>query len=142
MLTDTSAYDKAFHMLNQFNAMKKIAGNMSFKHINVEILCTEIMSDIIDEIRRERKIAMSIKDASYVKQYIMEDLDEVNQFRNRQYNEWEYDRMIKETDKLKFSEPLKKVIRDKDMFRKDMTQHLAIIKLTYMFDTIKRMPIH
>jgi uncharacterized lipoprotein YajG len=64
MKTDTSAYDKAFHMLNQFNAMKKIAGNLSFKHFNVEILCTEIMADIIDEIRRERKIAMTIRDAS------------------------------------------------------------------------------
>ena len=122
--------------------MKKIAGNLSFKHINVEILCTEIMADIIDEIRRERKIAMSIKDASQIKEYISQDLDEVNQFRIREYNEWEYEKMIREVDKLKFSETLKKIIHDKDMFRKDMTQHLAIIKLTYMFDTIKRMPIH
>ena len=50
--------------------------------------------------------------------------------------------MVQEVDNSKYSAALKKVISDKDAFRKDMTQHLAIIKLTYMFDTIKKMPIH
>jgi hypothetical protein len=27
---DTSGYDRSFHMLNQFNQMKKIAANQSF----------------------------------------------------------------------------------------------------------------
>ena len=46
--------------------------------MGTEILFTEIMSDIIDEIRRERKIAMTIRDANYIKEYIQIDLDQAN----------------------------------------------------------------
>ena len=46
--------------------------------MGTEILCTEIMSDIIDEIRGERKIAMTIRYANYIKEYIQIDLDHAN----------------------------------------------------------------
>lgn len=68
---DTSAYDRSFHLLNQFNQIKSIAGNQSFIHNNDQILCTEIVADVIDEMRRERKIKMAIREANHVKEYVM-----------------------------------------------------------------------
>jgi uncharacterized protein YwlG (UPF0340 family) len=34
----------------------------------------EIVADVIDEMRRERKITMAIKDATHVKEYLKIDL--------------------------------------------------------------------
>ena len=38
-------------------------------------MSVEIVVDIIDELRRDRKIKMCIKNANYVKEYVMIDLD-------------------------------------------------------------------
>ena len=74
--TDTSAYDTSFHILKQFNEMKKIAANLSFVFKKEFVIGQDILVDIIDELRRDRKIKMAIKDSEYVKEYIMEDIEE------------------------------------------------------------------
>jgi hypothetical protein len=56
--------------------MKKIAANLSFKFKNEFVVIQDILVDIIDELRRDRKIKMAIFDSEYVKEYIMEDLEE------------------------------------------------------------------
>lgn len=76
---DTTAYDNSLYMINQFNQMKKIAANQSFADKGEQVLCTDIIVDIIDELRRDRKIKMAIKDSNYIKEYIAVDLDEADQ---------------------------------------------------------------
>ena len=65
-------------MINQFNQIKKFASNYAFrKDINnpEQIICTEITSDIIEEMRKERKINMCINKAGKVKEYISVDIE-------------------------------------------------------------------
>jgi hypothetical protein len=48
-----------------------MAVNQSFNNnTNKQIISADIVVDVIDELRRERKIKMAIKDANYVKLYI------------------------------------------------------------------------
>ena len=50
--------------------------NFSFNNnTNKQIISADIVVDVIDELRRERKIKMAIKDANYVKLYIQVDLN-------------------------------------------------------------------
>lgn len=97
---DTSAYDNSFYMINQFNQMKKIAANQSFADKGEQVLCTDIIVDIIDELRRDRKIKMAIKDSNYIKEYIAVDIEEA-------------ERMEQERQ----SRAQKKIIHDKIIFK-------------------------
>lgn len=72
---DTSGYNNAFIMLNQFNQMKKIAANQSFLNKGNMNMSVEIVCDIVDELRRDRKIKLSIRSANYVNEYITVDLN-------------------------------------------------------------------
>jgi len=48
-----------------------MAVNQSFNNnTNKQIISADIVVDVIDELRSERKIKMAIKDANYVKLYI------------------------------------------------------------------------
>jgi hypothetical protein len=64
--------------------MKKIAANLSFKYKNELVVLQDILIDIIDELRRDRKIKMAIQDSEYVKEYIMEDLEEAEKMPEEQ----------------------------------------------------------
>lgn len=64
-------------MLQQFNQMKKILMNFSFKDRNKVILSTEINWDVIDELRKERKIVMVLRDLN-IDEYIFLDMPEID----------------------------------------------------------------
>lgn len=59
-LDDSAQYELSKHMLQQFNQVKKILINFSFKDKSKNILSTVINWNVIDELRRERKIKMVI----------------------------------------------------------------------------------
>ena len=46
------------HQLDQFNQVKKILVNFAFRNRGKMILCTDIINDVMDEMRCERKILM------------------------------------------------------------------------------------
>lgn len=71
---DNSGNTKALFMLSQFNQLKRIASNQSIRLKKTQKISVDIMTDIIDEIRRDRKIKMAIEDVSYIKEYIKIDL--------------------------------------------------------------------
>ena len=53
-----------------------MAINQSFNsNSNMQIISADIVVDVIEELRRERKIKMAIKDPNYVKMYIKVDLN-------------------------------------------------------------------
>jgi hypothetical protein len=64
-------------MLQQFNQMKKILMNFSFRDKGKVILSTEINWDVIDEMRKERKIVMVLRDLN-VDEYIFLDMPEID----------------------------------------------------------------
>ena len=64
-------------MLQQFNQMKKILMNFSFRDRNKVILSTEINWDVIDELRKERKIIMVLRDLN-IDEYIFLDMPEID----------------------------------------------------------------
>jgi hypothetical protein len=76
-LDDTEQLANSKHMLQQFNQMKKILMNFSFKDRGKVILSTEINWDVIDEMRKERKIVMVLRDLN-IDEYIFLDLPEVD----------------------------------------------------------------
>jgi hypothetical protein len=57
--------------------MKKILMNFSFKDKGKVILSTEINWDVIDEMRKERKIVMVLRDLN-IDEYIFLDLPEID----------------------------------------------------------------
>ena len=69
------------HQLDQFNQVKKILVNFSFRNRGKLILCTDIINDVMDEMRCERKILMVLQ-SKKVNEYInanMTELDLYNQ---------------------------------------------------------------
>jgi len=51
MLVDVSKYE-----IKQFNDVKSILMNFSFDNVGQKTLCVEIIENVMDELRRERKI--------------------------------------------------------------------------------------
>jgi len=75
-LDDTSQREKSRHEINQYNQVKNIIINFSFIDRNKKVFSTDITYDVIDELRRERKIMMVINDTN-VDQYIDFDMTEL-----------------------------------------------------------------
>lgn len=86
------------------------------------MLCTDIIVDIIDELRRDRKIKMAIKDSNYLKEYIAVDLDEADQ-----------------TDVEQQSAAVKKIVNDKLVFKKGLAKKLSIIKLNFIYRVVEEL---
>ena len=59
--------------MQQFNQIKKILLNFAFKEKNRNILANEINMNVLDEMRRKRKINMVLQDAD-VDEYIAMDM--------------------------------------------------------------------
>lgn len=77
-----------------------------------------IIEDVMDEMRRERKVRMVLAD---------EDLEE--------YIELDLNNMPPEDEQTEFE---KGVVRKKLTFRKEIVQNMAVLKLAYMFAMIKK----
>lgn len=76
-LDDTAQYLLSKEQLNQFNQVKKILMNFAFKDKQKLILSNDIIRDVMDEKRRERKIQMVLRDAN-VEQYIKMNMTEID----------------------------------------------------------------
>jgi len=76
-LDDTDQNILSKHMLIQFNMLKKILVNCSFRHGAKYILVNDINFDVIDELRKERKIFMVLQDRG-VDDYINMPMTEVD----------------------------------------------------------------
>ena len=76
-LDDTEQNKLSKHMLVQFNMIKKILVNFSFKDKGKHILVNDINFDVIDELRKERKIFMVLRDKG-VDEYINMPMTEVD----------------------------------------------------------------
>mmetsp|Transcript_17619 Transcript_17619/g.27259 ORF Transcript_17619/g.27259 Transcript_17619/m.27259 type:complete len:140 (+) Transcript_17619:3240-3659(+) len=87
--------------IEQYNNVKSILINFSFENAGQKTLCVEIIENVMDELRRERKILMVLADSN-IEQYIKLDLGEVE----------------KEEEMSPFK---KQVIAEKKKFREELT---------------------
>lgn len=58
--------------------MKKIVHNLSFKEASKKILIIDIIINVIEEIRMERKIKMVIQKIEMVDDYVLKDITDIN----------------------------------------------------------------
>ena len=65
-------------MLQQYNQIKKVFLNFSFVDKNRKILVQEINLAVLEEMRRQRKIMMVLKDTYKVDEYINIDITDIN----------------------------------------------------------------
>lgn len=65
------------HQLDQFNQLKKILINFAFRNRGKLILATEIINDVMDEMRCERKILMVLQ-SKKVAEYINANMTELD----------------------------------------------------------------
>ena len=76
-LDDSIQYAKSRADLVQYDEIKKILLNLTFKDREKRILCSDIIWDVLDETRKERKIVMVLNDDG-VDEYIGLDMTETN----------------------------------------------------------------
>lgn len=67
--------EKSKTEINQYNNIKSVLMNFSFTNGSQgsKTLCIDIINDVMDELRRDRKIAMVLADAD-IESYIQLDL--------------------------------------------------------------------
>jgi hypothetical protein len=75
--------------------------NFAFKEKSKKILSTEINMDVLDEMRRERKIQMVIRDAN-VDNYIALDMTEINIYNKEEWKNSPAPVQLAIQDKLDF----------------------------------------
>ena len=121
-LDDTDQYASSKHMLQQFNQMKKILMNFSFRDKGKVILSTEINWDVIDEMRKERKIVMVLRDLN-VDEYIFLDMPEIDI----------YDQNLVKDVPL----TLQLAIQEKLEWRERFAQKISITRLDYMLKVLR-----
>lgn len=75
-LDDSIQFIKSKQDLVQFNELKQILLNLTFWHKQDKILCNDIIWDVLDETRKERKIIMVLNDDG-VDEYVNTDITEL-----------------------------------------------------------------
>ena len=75
-----SLYKQSIAQVNQYNEIKKILNNLSFNYKKgKKILNCQIIMDLTNELKRERKMFMSIKDPNMAHFYIDVDFEKAQE---------------------------------------------------------------
>jgi len=109
--------------LQQFSEIKKVLRNISFIEKAKRIVSPEILLDVLDEIRRERKILMVIQDDN-VDQYINMDMTEIDIY-TAENNEG-------------LSHDVKLACATKVAFRNELAQKISVIRLDYILRVMRK----
>lgn len=121
-LDDTAQLIKSQEELDQYNQLKIILLNLAFKDRQKVVFSPDIINDVFDESRRERKIIMVIKDNN-VDEYINYDMTELNPM------DAVNDKEVSPEIRLCFQEKLE--------FRGTMAQNIYFTKLDYFFRVMR-----
>jgi hypothetical protein len=76
-LDDSIQFKKSREELVQYNEVKEIMLNLSFKDKGKMILSNDIVWDVLDEVRKERKVIMALTDDT-IDDYINLDMTEID----------------------------------------------------------------
>jgi len=111
--------DKSKYDINQYNNIKIVLMNFSYTNEAQKTLCVDIIVDVMDELRRERKIEMVLADLD-IENYIKLDLSGYT-----------------DPNDEGISPYLKKVLENKIKFKENLCQKVSILRLGYMFRVLK-----
>lgn len=118
-LEDTSAQiKKSQYDIDQFNQIKSCLMNFSFDNRGQKTLSVEIIENVMDELRRERKIKMVLADSG-IEEYIKLDLEGVTL----------------ESEDL--TPEVRQVLMDKKKFKDKLCQTVSILRLGYIYKVLK-----
>ena len=67
-------YDKSWEVIQQFSDLKKCMIQFAFENFGQKTMSLEIIENIMDEIRRDRKVRMVLADEN-IEEYITIDLN-------------------------------------------------------------------
>lgn len=110
---------KSRYEIDQYNQLKSILINLSYSNGNQKTLCVDIVENVMDELRRERKTKMVLDDAE-IEQYIELDLAEAA--------------TMKKEDMSPF---LRGIVEGKEAFKLQVCQTVSILRLGYMFKVLQ-----
>lgn len=122
LLDDSIQMEKSKAELAQFNQVKKIIMNFAFRDKGKKILSCEINGNVLDEVRRERKINMVLQDKN-VDNYINMDITEIDLYNNDSWKDLSLETKLEITEKL--------------LFRENLAQKVSITRLDYMLKVLK-----
>jgi len=104
--------------IEQYNNIKSVLMNFSFDNMGHKTLAIEIIENVMDELRRERKIEMVLADDN-IEEYIKLDLEN-------------------QTEDEELSAYHKSVLEAKKVFRNQLCQKVSILRLGYMYKMLKQ----
>ena len=93
--------------------------NLSYINGDHKTLCVDIIENVMDELRRERKTKMVLNDEE-IELYIEQDLSKAESM-----------------DEKDMSPYLKKIMEEKKEFKAKLCQTVSILRLGYMFKVLK-----
>ena len=117
-MDDTKQMAQAREQLNQFRVVKMVLLNFAIKDRNRLILTSDITYDVLDEMRRERKILMAIRDAQ-IEKYIGLDITDID--------------MADKDSHADLNQEILFAIQDKAEYREVLSQRTSTMRLNYMY---------
>lgn len=121
-LDDSTQLKKSKQELDQYNQLKIILLNLAFKDRVKVVFSPDIVYDVMDEIRRERKILMVIKD------------NNVDEYLNYDMTEMVPEDAVNDKDVLP---EIRLAFQEKLEFRGIMAQQIFFTKLDYFFRVMR-----
>ena len=109
--------------------VKKILVNYAFRHKGKLILCTDIINDIMDEMRCERKIKMVLSSQKVTNNYINANMTELNLYDEEIMNQQMAD--------MELSDDVKYMIHEKIRWRKNYAEDMSVLRLDYIFKVLR-----
>lgn len=108
--------------LGQYCQVKKVLVHYGFIHRGRPVISTEIVTHVLEELRKERKIKMAIQRTDHIEEYIDIKLPPI----------------LEEVDLETLDEATRTEVEDKLEFRKQFAEMVVITNLSYMHIMIKK----
>lgn len=106
--------------IQQYQNIKSVLLNFSFDNLGHQTLCMEVIENVLDELRRERKIEMVLADDN-IEKYIELDFES-----------------IQSQEQIDNTPYLQRILSDKAIFRERMCQKISVLKPLYIFRMLKK----
>ena len=113
---------RSIELLQQFRETKMVLINFTYHDKQKKIISSSNTYNILDELRRERKIIMALQNANLVDEYIGIDLTDIDLH----------------ADNSHLPEKVRETIARKDAFRRNLAQVISNIRLDYMLKVLKK----
>ena len=122
-LDDSIQFKKSREELVQYNEVKEIMLNLSFKYKGKMILSNDIVWDVLDEVRKERKVIMALTDDT-IDDYINLDMTEID--------------ILTSQNNTDITQQIKYACGEKLAFRQTLAQDVSLFRLDYILRVMRK----